>query len=446
MILIFLLIAAPLAYAVVHDFTVFIFAILCALSFAVTVLGPNIIFFKRLQLRRNPFFIIGAVFIVVALLQLVLGRSVYVWATVFDLIKFISYAFIFMTVLLCLSKDEGTRSTSQTRRSMQSILRLGCLSGCLSIFFHSLYDFNSHIAANSLYFTVLLALACGPGSRGEEYNRAFFKRITDTIIWTGLGVAVFAIAQKFSYNGHIYWIGKAASDPVGPYYNYDHFAGFMELCTPLAIASAVAHVDRASISSRHSLVEKVLWFSTPEANQTLRYIFMAMIMAATVFMSTSRGGIMSFCLTQVIFFSVIIFHSIRRKKGQRLLFLGGTIIALITIFVLWLGPQEFLQRFELTSITKIIKMEGPDADRLKFYRDTITMIKQHPVLGTGLGTFGSAFAQYRQFNYTMDYLKYTHDDYLQLMAEMGAVFGGLIIVFYLFFFVREYVLCIRQLE
>jgi len=362
MILIFLLVAAPVAYASVHDFTVFVFAILCAVNFYLTVILP------KQKIPRNLFIILGLIFIAVVCLQLACGLSVYPWDTAFDLIKFISYALVFLAVIARLGGTQGRKSTSTTRRSTQNILRLGCLSGCLSIFFHSIYDFNSHIPANALYFTVLLALACGPGSRGEDYNRVFFKRITDTIIWTGLGIAVFAIVQKFSFNGHIFWIGIEAPEPVGPYYNYDHFAGFMELCTPLAIASAIANIDRASFSRREGWVQKVLWFSTSEANQTLRYIFFAMIMAATVFMSTSRGGIMSFCITQVIFLSVIIFKAAQRKRGQRILFLLGIMTILIAIFVVWLGPEEFLERFKLISIQKIVKMEGPDNVRLMFYR------------------------------------------------------------------------------
>jgi hypothetical protein len=440
MMLIFLLVATPLAYASVHDFTVFVFAICCALNFYLTVIVP------KARIPFNPFVILGLFFIAVACLQLVSGHSAYPWATAFDLIKFISYSLVFLSIITRLSEGQGERSSSETRRSIQNILRLGCLTGCLSIFFHSIYDFNSHITANAFYFSVLLSLACGPGSRGEEYGRVFFKRITDTIIWTGLIIAVFAIVQKFSFNGHIFWIGMKAADPVGPYYNYDHYAGFMELCTPLAIASAVAHINHTSYSSCKSWVEKVLWFSTSEAHQTLRYIFFAMIMTATVFMSTSRGGIMSFCVTQLIFFAIIICKTAHHERGRRALFVFGTIAALVSIFVLWLGPEDFLQRFQLTSIDKIVKMEGPDAARLMFYRDTISMIKDKPVLGAGLGTFGSAFAPYRKFDLNLGYLRYAHNDYLQLLAEMGIVAGGIIILGFLILFIREYYLCIRQLE
>jgi len=438
--LIFLLIATPLAYASVHQFTVLIFAILSAVNFYLTVIAPNA------KVPRNSFIILGLFFIGIACFQLVCGRSVYPWGTTLDIIKFISYSFIFLSVITRLSDTQGSESTSTTRRNTQNTLRLGCLSGCLSIFFHSIYDFNSHIPANALYFTVLLALACGPGSRGEEYNRLFFKKITDAIIWIGLAIAVFAIVQKFSFNGHIYWIGIKAISPVGPYYNYDHFAGFMELCTPLAIASAIANIDSASLSRRQGWAQKILWLSTSEANQTLRYIFFAMIMASTVFMSTSRGGIMSFCITQVIFLAIMIFKIVRRKKGQRIFFLLGTMALLITIFVIWLGPEDFLERFKLTSIDKIVKMESPDSVRVLFYRDTITMIKHGPFLGSGLGTFGSVFEHYRKFDFTTDYLRYTHNDYLQLMAEMGAWAGGAIIIVYLILFGWEYLVCVRRLE
>jgi len=440
MLLIFLLIAAPLAYASVHEFTVFVFAILCAVNFFLSVIVPNT------KIPRNPFIILGVVFMAIACFQLAAGLSVYPWGTALDIIKFTSYALIFLSVIARLGESKGQESTPTTRRSTQNILRLGCLSGCLSILFHSIYDFNSHIPANALYFTVLLALACGPGSRGEEYNRVFFKQVTDSIVWIGLLLAVLAIVQKFSFNGHIFWIGIAAPNPVGPYYNYDHFAGFMELCTPIAIASAIANIDRLSFSSRPGLAQKILWFSTSQANQTLRYLFFAMIMAATIFISTSRGGIMSFCLTQVIFFGIITFKAARRKRGQRIMFLLGIIALLVSIFVVWLGPEEFLERFKLTSIDKIVKMESPDAARLMFYRDTLTMIKHGPVLGSGLGTFGSAFSQYRTFDFSMDFLRYTHNDYLQLIAETGVIAGGLIIFVYLILFGWEYLLCIRRLE
>ena len=472
--LIFLLIALPLAYAAVHPFTIFVFALLSTLTFYLTISHRSAKTAFDPKVIVNPFVVLGFVFILAALFQLVPfplsflrilspasgqifsnyslrppplhALSLYPWATVFDLIKFLSYAMIFLTVVICLSAREGRESAPDTRRHTQDILRLGCLSGCLSILLHSLYDFNSHITANAVYFTVLLALACGPGSRGEEYNRRFFKRTSDAIIGIGLAIAVFAIVQKFSFNGRIFWIGIPAARPVGPYYNYDHFAGFMELCAPLAAASAVANISHSSFSRPKGWVKKILWFSTMEANQTLRYIFCAMLMAAAIFMSTSRGGIMSFCISQVIFFSVIMFKTRRRKKGQRFLFLLITLGILTSIFVLWLGHKEFLDRFKMTSLEKILKMEGQDARRLMFYRDTIAMTQNYPVLGTGLGTFGSAFPRYRTFDYTLDHLRYAHNDYLQLTAEMGFVVGGMIVAAFLILFLREYLSCLKRLE
>ena len=46
-------------------------------------------------------------------------------------------------------------------------ITLGALAGVTAILVHSISDFNLHIPANALLFTVLAALATGPAPSGE---------------------------------------------------------------------------------------------------------------------------------------------------------------------------------------------------------------------------------------------------------------------------------------
>ena len=71
MMLIFLLVTTPLAYASVNEFTVFIFAILCAVNFYLSVVAPN------QKIPRNPFIVLGLIFIGTVGFQLFCGCSVY---------------------------------------------------------------------------------------------------------------------------------------------------------------------------------------------------------------------------------------------------------------------------------------------------------------------------------------------------------------------------------
>jgi hypothetical protein len=353
--------------------------------------------------------------------------SVYSNDTIMGLVQFMTYGLFFVTILLRLapvaSADERLTAPHPLSLVKTEYLRLGCLSGVLSLLFHSIYDFNLHIAANGIYFVVLLGLGTGSAGR-KDYDHSFFRRMIDFVIMFGFLVALFAIVQKFSYNGRIFWLGMKAPNPVGPYYNYDHFAGFMELCSATATGMAVASIMHTSFSHCKGLSERLLWFSTPEANRTLRYILMSAVMISTIFMSTSRGGIMSFLLSQIIFFALVLRAAARSSKKKRFAGILTTVLLLAGVMVVWLGPEEFLARFRLLSIDKIVKMEGPIGVRLDFYKGAWKVFKDFSFFGTGVNTFGTNFARYRTFNFEIEYLRQAHNDYLHLMSETG--YGGVI--------------------
>ncbi|HNX69107.1 MAG TPA: O-antigen ligase family protein [Candidatus Omnitrophota bacterium] len=362
------------------------------------------------------------------------------------MIQLLTYGLFFLAVLMRLVPDtSGKEAAHSVSLQKSEFLKLGCLTGVLSLLFHSLYDFNLHIPANGVYFVVLLAL--GAGAVDKVYDHAFFRRMVGFLITVGFLIALFAIVQKFSYNGQIFWIGLTAPNPVGPYYNYDHYAGFMELCGAVAISMAVANIVHTSFFYRKGLVEKILWFSTKEANKAVRYLLMSAVMVATIFMSTSRGGIMSFILSQIIFFAIVFWAIGRSRKGKRLIGVLVAVVFLAGVVVVWLGPEAFLKRFHMTSIDKIFKIEGPDAYRIQFYQGTAKVIRDFPILGTGLGTFGTNFTRYRQFDFRggTDYLRYTHNDYLQLVSETG-IPGLLFLIGFMIFYLAAILRVARKLE
>jgi O-antigen ligase len=76
--------------------------------------------------------------------------------------------------------------------------------------------------------------------------------------------------------------------------------------------------------------------------------------------------------------------------------------------------------------------------RTRIWKDTCNLIKDFPVLGTGLGTYEYAFPKYKTIKLQKLY-DHTHNDYLELMSNTG--FTGFIIViagaaYYLFMVTR----------
>lgn len=68
--------------------------------------------------------------------------------------------------------------------------------------------------------------------------------------------------------------------------------------------------------------------------------------------------------------------------------------------------------------------------RMLIYRDALNLIKDHPVTGTGLGTFGLVFPQYRNASIFDATALHPESDWLMLVAEAGfpALFCGLILL------------------
>jgi O-antigen ligase len=79
------------------------------------------------------------------------------------------------------------------------------------------------------------------------------------------------------------------------------------------------------------------------------------------------------------------------------------------------------------------------------WADTINVVKDFPVTGTGFGTFQSIFPKYRTHEWGGKILLYAHCDYLQLVSETGIIGIFFIVVFWVYF-VRLYASALRRLR
>jgi O-antigen ligase len=64
------------------------------------------------------------------------------------------------------------------------------------------------------------------------------------------------------------------------------------------------------------------------------------------------------------------------------------------------------------------------------WKDTLAMIKAHPVVGIGLGAFATAYPIYSQSDGSLT-VGQAHNDYLQVFAEGGLV-GGTLVVWFIY--------------
>src|SRR6266478_3254188 len=185
-------------------------------------------------------------------------------------------------------------------------------------------------------------------------------------VWFGMGfgflVSLFAILQHLTSNGKLYWFREMRSGglPFGPYVNRNHFAGFAELVLPLALVPLVL-----------GRVRRERW---PVVG------LFAVLPIGALFLSASRGGIVSFGAELSVLAMVMI---LRRESGKR----------------------------------------------ASMRRDTWRIFLDHPFVGTGLGTLQLVYPPYESL-YDGKIVNHTHNDYLEVLAETGLL-GGMCCAWFL---------------
>jgi O-antigen ligase len=211
----------------------------------------------------------------------------------------------------------------------------------------------------------------------------------------GFAIATFALLQGIAGNEKLYWLRAPQSDGwiYGPYVNHNHYAGLMEMLIPIPLVI--------------SLIGGVCGRSRALA------LSAAAVMASTIFLSGSRGGMAAFA-GQIILLAAFLLK--QRKDWRAPLALAG-FLALSLILLLWLGGSDLADR--LTSLHSDARAGLSSATRLTIDRDALKIFSHRPLMGWGLGVFGVIYPSFSSLS-TSSKVGMAHNDYLQLLVEMGA--------------------------
>jgi O-antigen ligase len=209
-------------------------------------------------------------------------------------------------------------------------------------------------------------------------------------------VALFALVQGISATTKLYWIRVPRSGGwiYGPYVNHNHYAGLMEMLFPIPLVTALSHQTRG-------------WQKSVAAAS-------AALIATTIFLSGSRGGMAAFAIEMTLVVAILL----RGEKPGKATTAIGIFLVVVVGLLAWLGGGDLVDR--MTSIRTEAHAELSGGTRLDIDRDGLKMFEKKPVLGWGLGTFPEVYPQFRTF-YTNFFINAAHDDYLQLLVETGVL-------------------------
>lgn len=267
------------------------------------------------------------------------------------------------------------------------------------------------IAALLVYFAATLAFVDTPQR---------LRQMVRVIVIFGFGLALLGMIQSFISPTKIYGIRELAqSAPFGPFFNRHHFAGYMELTLALSLG--------------------LVFSGAIEAERRPLYLFATAMMGIALLLTNSRGGVIS--LIALIFFLVVVAglrpqsgtqDAAAQKNANRAALLRaaggfGLIIALV-VGALALGGEGALSRFFGT-----VSAADPTTGRAHFWSIALQIFRAHPIIGSGLGSFGLLYTQYDTRNGLLR-AEQVHNDYLQVLTDTGLIGAvlGLAFIFWLF--------------
>jgi O-antigen ligase len=258
--------------------------------------------------------------------------------------------------------------------------------------------------------------------------------VTQVLLFFGCALALFGLLQYFTWNGKFYWLREPLvppTDPFGPFVNHNHFAGYVEMLAPLPLA--------------------MVWMKSARREHRLLYLSAVVLMDVAVFVSLSRGGMIS-VLASTIFVLLVGSWMLKRRARQSgesfdqpsgfkawLSRVAAFVVLLgaIGFGVFWVAADPFMNRLARTQIGGEAEA-GRDTiykSRGFIWQGTLKLIADQPLLGVGLGAYGTAFTQYSVQDSSVFPIVQAHNDYLQILADGGLV-GGALAVWFLLLLLR----------
>jgi O-antigen ligase len=248
---------------------------------------------------------------------------------------------------------------------------------------------------------------------GDERAR---RRLCRAVVFTGLLLTVIALVQAVSPDPHrIYGVWKPTFDwaVFGPYVNRSHFGGYIVMAIPLALAFALEALQslRRAWSRR-----RVGWLALggEEGNDFVRRAAEAMLLLVGLLASRSRGGLLGFGVSALALFFA--------GSNRGLALLVGALAAAAGIA--WVGVGEILGDFAA---------RGIKASRIDLWADMLPMARRFPVFGVGMNAFATAYATYQTI-WRTDWIGEAHNDYLQVLLDLGLVgvllVGSLLVILF----------------
>jgi O-antigen ligase len=299
------------------------------------------------------------------------------------------------------------RSLSPATASLQNVYALEPLA--------SWRPFSIHPAATRASFGIALAAALVFWTARETFSHGGTRRAARLLAWIGSGCAVVSLAQRATAPRTVLWkwsVPDPRALPFGFFVDRNQLAMWLILAICLVAGYLTMHVHaRSTDRSRRDLHTVLVALS--DAGM-LVVCGCAAVMVLTLSATLSRSGLVG------LVGAALAGASLAFGDRKRTLRVGAAAAIVLGAAAAWLNLEGLTQRIVTTASGSAFDPTG----RLAIWRETGRIVRDFPLLGTGVGTFADAMFVYQQT--ARDVLfNNAHDEYLQLQAEGG---GALLMI------------------
>jgi len=207
------------------------------------------------------------------------------------------------------------------------------------------------------------------------------KLLALTFIISGVFQAVFGSLMTLSGVEWTFFIPKLhyLGNATGTFINRNHLANYLVLC--LSMGTGLLLTDLYQ-NSAEGWRERGRRFAAAFLGSKLRIRISLALMVIALVLTHSRMGNMSFFLSLFVAGFVWLFLTKRITKGSVILLISLIVIDTIIVGA-WFGLEQVKERVEATAIQ--------DETRDEVNRDAFSLISDQPLLGSGAGSFYTAF-------------------------------------------------------
>jgi len=228
---------------------------------------------------------------------------------------------------------------------------------------------------------------------------------------------------------------------LGPFSNKNHFALFLNIM--FTIAAGITWISAAMISRKHPEQNYGigLSYAIDFASEVPLRLFVSALLAAGVFFSLSRGGVLSLIVAIAVFAVLFIKRGGMRRdgRGRNLMFWTAVVAFVLVLLLGWEKIFSRLFRFVITG------ERSDDLGRLKVLPYMMTFIHKVWITGCGFGSFRHVFPVFQGEEIQFGRWLHSHNEWLQLFAE-GGIFSFILLGISVILILREINEIIRAKE